>query len=68
MVSICRNVDLGQFPPCLNVLQQTSDMPTIRPVYGKQLIKLDQGHPKQLMVMVGQLFMEKFNLCGSVVH
>ena len=46
----------------------TSDVPTIRPVYGKQLINLAQRHPHELMVMVGQLFMEKFNLCGSVVH
>ena len=67
-IDLSRNFDLGQFPPCLNALNNISDVPTIRPVYKKQLISLDQGHPQQLMIMVGQLFMEKFNLCGSVVH
>ena len=60
-IDLSRNIDLGQFPPCLNALQQhTSDVPTIRPAYVKQLINLDQGHPLQLMVMVEQLFIKKF--------
>ena len=67
-IDLSRNVDLGQFPPCLNALQQHIRRANYQTCIWKAADKPRSRAPQQLMVMVGQLFMEKFNLCCSVVH